>query len=263
MQAAQFELHARIETGHWWFRARQRILHALVRKLVPPKTGQMVLDVGCGTGGTLAGFAEDYACCGIDPSDVAAELAKQRFPKVEFRCGMAPDAVKDVLPRVRAAMLLDVLEHVQDDVSLLKSVVSAMSPGSYCVITVPADMRLWSPQDVSYGHFRRYDTAMLAKTCSAAPAEPVLMSYFNTRLYPVMRVMRALAAWRGKASGEAGTDLFVPHRWVNSALEGIFAGEQHRLCNLLDGRAKGYARGGSLLAILRRNGNAADKERAS
>src|SRR5688500_17085095 len=87
MQSAQFKLHARIEERHWWFVGRRRILRAVVGEVLPPATGGVVVDVGCGTGANLAGFADDYDCVGIDTSEEAISLACQRFPKVRFICG--------------------------------------------------------------------------------------------------------------------------------------------------------------------------------
>lgn len=51
---------------------------------------------------------------------------------------------------------MDVLEHVEDDVALLKTCVDESNPESYFLITVPAFKSLWSPHDVFLGHFRRY-----------------------------------------------------------------------------------------------------------
>ncbi len=252
MQTEQFELHAQIETEHWWFRARQRIVLELVRTLVPAGTQQLVLEAGCGTGGTLSVFARDYACCGIDPSVVGIDLARQRFPSIDFRCGLAPEGVQDLWPRVRLLLLLDVLEHVEDDVGLLKKLVGALPPGGYCLVTVPADMRLWSPHDESFGHLRRYDRKMLENVCAQVPAKPIMTSYFNWRLYPMVRLARSLNAWRGRSSGKSGTDLFLPHPWINSALEGFFAGESKVLKRAIAGRSRGYSKGVSLVTILQR-----------
>jgi len=254
MQQATFELHAQLETRHWWFRARARIFRDLVRALVPPGNAHLVLEVGCGTGGTLAAFADEYSCCGIDPSEVAIILARQRFPKVEFRCGSAPEDAQDILARARVVLLLDVLEHLEDDAGFLGKLVTAMCSGSYLVLAVPACMRLWSPQDENYGHFRRYEPDTLARVLSGLPATPVFNSYFNSRLYPVVRLVRAANVLRRRTSGSAGTDLFLPPAWANRLLERIFAGEAQVLSQLLAGqRKKGYTRGVSLLTILRRN----------
>ena len=253
MQKETFELHAQVETKHWWFRARARILQQLVRALVPPGDGQLVLEVGCGTGGTLAVLADEYSCCGLDPSEVAVALARKRFPKVEFRRGYAPLDVMDLQARTRVVLLLDVLEHLEDDGGFLRNLMQCMAGGAYLIITVPADMRLWSPHDENYGHFRRYEPDTLGRVISGLPAEPLLNAYFNSRLYPVIRLIRAVNALRRRPSGSAGADLFLPPGWLNRFLERFFAAEGEVLTQLLAGRRKkGYTRGVSLVAVLRK-----------
>jgi len=80
-----------------------------------------------------------------------------------------------------------------------------------------------------------------------------LSSYFNSRLYPVIRLVRAVNVMRRRPSGTAGADLFLPPGWLNRSLERIFAGEGQVLSQLLAGqRKKGYTKGVSLLAILRK-----------
>ncbi len=90
MQHEQFQLHADIEQRHWWFVARRQILCRLVAEVLLPSPETVVIDVGCGTGGNIAALAPQYRCVGIDTSDEAIELARQRFAQVQFIAGRAP-----------------------------------------------------------------------------------------------------------------------------------------------------------------------------
>lgn len=254
MQSEQFQLHAEIEQRHWWFVARRTILRRLLGEVCPPSPQSLVIDVGCGTGANLAAVADQYRSTGIDTSAEAVALARQRFPGVEFLVGEAPDDLGPLATQADAVLLMDVLEHVSNDRALLERLVAAARPGAHLVITVPADMALWSAHDESFGHFRRYDQTGLEQLCAGLPVTLRLLSYFNSRLYWVIRAMRAWNRVRGHASGQAGTDFWLPRPWVNSCLESILAGESHRLIELLRGhRQKGYRRGASLVAILRKN----------
>ena len=253
MQAAQFSVHAAIEERHWWFLGRRRIVTTLVRRLIPPSTTTSIVDIGCGTGGNIEALARDYACIGIDPSAEAIELARSRFPHARFLCGSTTEALQQVQARASLFLLMDVLEHVPDDVFLLSSLLAGVEPGAYVLLTVPADMRLWTEHDVSFGHYRRYDAARLARTWSGLPVTPLLLSYYNSRLYPIVRGVRTLNRWRGRASGMAGTDFAMPPPPVNAWLSAIFAGEAARLVDVLERRrSRGFARGVSLIAVLRR-----------
>jgi SAM-dependent methyltransferase len=252
MQSAQFQLHAEIEQRHWWFVARRQIIRRIVGEILPPSPNAWILDVGCGTGGNIAELAADYPCIGVDTSPEAIELASKRFPHVKFLCGAAPEAVVDWLPQTRLILLMDVLEHVADDVDLLSRLVLAATPGTYFLITVPADPRLWSGHDVAFGHYRRYEPEILQRLWLDLPVQPVFISHFNSRLYPLVKLKRSISQRRGETGGLAGTDFRLPNRPVNRVLQRIFAGESRRLVRSLRHECDGYRSGVSLIALLQR-----------
>jgi len=254
MLSAQFQLHAEIEQRHWWFVARRRILRAVVGQVLPPSPATTIIDVGCGTGANLASLAEEYRCVGIDTSADAIRLAKQRFPQTEFIQGRAPDDLGRTVEEARLVLMTDVLEHVHDDFSLFSAVAAAVQPGTFLLITVPADLRLWTGHDESFGHYRRYDARRLAKVWEDLPIEPLLVSHFNRRLYPLIKSVRAVNRWRGpdRVAGLAGTDFRIPPAPVNRLLENIFAGEAGVLCRAMQTGRGGYRKGVSLMALLQR-----------
>lgn len=257
MQSDQFQLHSQIEQRHWWFVARRQILCDLVHRLVPPQQDAArqatVIDVGCGTGANAAALAGEYHSVGIDTCPEAIHLAAQRFPAVDFRAGFAPDDLTDCMPEAKLIMLNDVLEHVEDDRELLSKLIAAARPGTYFLITVPADMALWSQHDVSFGHYRRYDEQQFEHVWKDLPVERKMLSHFNARLYPIIRAIRTRNRRRGHTTGQAGTDFEMPRAVTNRMLTKIFAGERKRLHNLLEGRTqRAYGAGASLIAILQR-----------
>ncbi len=254
MQTAHFELHADIEERHWWFVGRRRILRAVVAKLLPPSRSTTVIDVGCGTGANLAYLARDYRGIGIDTSVDAIRLARKRFTGAEFIEGYAPEDLGKRVDDARLITCMDVLEHVPDDFALCSSLVAALKPGAFLLITVPAEPQLWNRHDESYGHYRRYEARRFARIWDGLPVEPLLVSHFNSRLYPVVKAVRKINRWRGsdRVVGRDGTDMALPPALANRALESIFAGEARTLCRALDGRGRGYRKGVSLMAVLRR-----------
>ncbi len=252
MQSEQFQLHATLEDRHWWFVARRRILCRLVVEVLPPAAEATVVDIGCGTGANLAALADRYRSIGIDASSEAVALARQRFPAVRFLCGRAPRDLGDEMGRARLLLLTDVLEHVADDFVMLSELLAAASPGCLLLLTVPADESLWSEHDQSFGHYRRYDRARLEQVWAGLPVSTLLLAYFNARLLPLVRSMRAWNRFRGRASGAAGTDFWLPSRPANALLRAIFAGESRRLVGCLHRSNRGYRAGSSLIALLRR-----------
>lgn len=256
MQSEQFELHAEIEQRHWWFVARRQILRAVIGAVLPPSHQTTIVDVGCGTGANIAALADDYTCIGTDTSPEAIRLAAGRFGRVRFICGEA-GKMPEVLASADLVLLTDVLEHVPDDYQLLSELLAPMSPGAYLLATVPADRSLWSEHDRAFGHYRRYERDQFQKLWHDLPVTPLVVSHFNTRLYPIVKTVRWWSQARGKAAGRAGTDFLLPSPPVNRALRRTFAGEGRKLARLArGGRANPYRFGVSLMALLRREDGA-------
>lgn len=252
MQHDQFQLHADIEQRHWWFIGRRKILCRLAVELLGDSPQATVIDVGCGTGANIAALADRYCGVGIDTSAEAIGLARQRFPNVRFLSGNAPKDLGETAAEAKLFLLTDVLEHVEDDFAMLSELLAAARPGSYFLLTVPADPSLWTGNDVAFGHYRRYEKERLEQVWAGLPVTTLLSSYFNTRLFPVIRAIRKWNQRRGRVSGQAGTDFWLPSAPVNKLLTAVFAGEAKRLIAALHRRQPAYASGASLVAVLRR-----------
>lgn len=250
MDPEQFRLHAFMEDRHWWFLGRRRILRTLAAPLLPASADRHVVDLGCGTGGNAAAFAADCTVVGVDPDPGAIALARARFPSVTFRVGDV-GAAGEAIEGADLVLLTDVLEHVDDDVGLLRAAARRAVPGARLLLTVPAHPELWSGHDVALGHRRRYTAASFRRLWEEVPVEAVLVSPFNARLYPVARALRLLR--RRGTDVERRTDLRLPPAPVNRLLARIFGGEAGRLARALRGAAPPYRDGLSLLAVLRRS----------
>jgi SAM-dependent methyltransferase len=247
--------YAAFENDHWWFVARRRILHRMIRDLVGPSRDRLVIDVGCGPGGNLASLAAMYRCLGVDTSQAAIDFARTRFPMIDFICGVAP---RDIPQQAAAAdmwLLMDVLEHVEAADTMLRSIVAAAKPGAIFLITVPADPALWSGHDEAAGHWRRYTQTTLRELWADLPVCERLVSAYNTRLYWPARLARSLNHKLGTkigANDAEGLDLRMPPSLVNEILAAVFTAEAARLAKALQHPGKGYRRGVSLLAIIER-----------
>lgn len=253
MKTEQFALHAKIEDTQWWFAGRRAIITSVVREITSGTTKATIVDVGCGTGGNLSDLADDHNCVGIDSSGEAIEFAKKRLPDVRFICGDFPDDLDAIKDDADVFMLLDVLEHIERDRESFHNLFGVVRDGGHVVLTVPALMSLWSPHDENYGHFRRYEPEQLKTLWEGLPVTVRLFSFFNAYLYPVVNAVRAFNRWRGHEWGEAGTDLSIPPWPVNGLLTSFFAREARVLVDVLSGRRKkGFARGVSLMAVLRK-----------
>ncbi|MDQ7782812.1 MAG: class I SAM-dependent methyltransferase [Desulfomonilaceae bacterium] len=253
MTPEQFELHANIEDKHWWFVGRREIIRRVVFQIAPPSKDFHIVDVGCGTGGNLGVLARHYACTGLDDSAEGIELAKKRFPETKFICGSAQGDMEELGGLTDLLLLLDVLEHVAFDREFLVNLLNHVKPKGHILLTVPADMSLWSPHDVHHGHYRRYELSDLEELCSSLPASLIFISYFNTFLYPIVRIVRTVTRCRNREYGLAGTDLSLPPHFLNGLLAKTFSWEGRFLTSALKGRRRSpFVFGVSLMALLRK-----------
>ena len=253
MKPETYTLHDRIEREHWWFCGRRAILQEIARSVCPPAAGKRLLDIGCGTGANLAAWATEYAVTGIDISEDAVRMARERYPALDIRRVTEAAEREALAAKSDLVLLCDVLEHVEDEKALLAGIIHAMRPGANCIVTVPADMRLWSPHDDAFGHLRRYDMASFRPLWADLPVRVRVCSFFNARLFPVIYAIRRLTRVLGMSVGNDGTDLAIPAPWMNRYLTAVFSGESRRLLRVLRNEATGYCRGVSLMAVLERS----------
>lgn len=222
MDRIVYDRMAAHDTTHWWYRARREILaDYLTREAALPK-GARILEIGCGTGHNLpmlAGFGEVDAI-EIDPA--ARGFAAERLGKP---VGDAPLPALTGVERSAYDLVavLDVVEHVEDDVAALKGMAEVLKPGGAILVTVPAHPWMWSAHDTVNHHHRRYSKRTLDKAIRNAGLRHNGLRYFNSLLFPVAVAARVA----GKLTGKDDSDDSPPAAPVNKALEVVFRLERH------------------------------------
>ena len=84
-----------------------------------------------------------------------------------------------------AVSALDVIEHNEDDIAILKDSYRILKPGGHIIITVPAFMWLWTHNDDLNAHVRRYTAAELKHKLSQAGFNIKRVSYNNFFIFPM------------------------------------------------------------------------------
>ena len=199
MRPETFDVMAAVELDHWWFQAKRELVAdalATARAGAQLSLDARLLDVGCGTGATIAalgqGFGtaigtdlDEYALLHARGNNAPSGVLGARAEALPF-----PDATFDAL------VSLDVVEHVDDDVAALREYHRVLKPGAPLVLTVPAYMWAWSEHDVTLGHRRRYRHRTIDRAVRAAGLDVTRVTYFHSWLVPIALVLRRTPARR-------------------------------------------------------------------
>lgn len=219
MDPAYVAVHLEEDREHWYFRGRLAVLRAVVEAVRHPGA-RRILELGCGSGNVLASFAALGETVGMEqhPDLIAAAQAAG----LDVRAGSLPRDL--VVPEGWAdlVLMLDVLEHLDDEAGALQTAWRALRPGGILIVTVPAFTWLWSGHDVALGHRRRYVAGTLRAVVAEARFRVQHVSYFNTLLFPVV----VLARWWKRLTGDGSHDLRRPHAVLNRLLTEAFALER-------------------------------------
>jgi 2-polyprenyl-3-methyl-5-hydroxy-6-metoxy-1,4-benzoquinol methylase len=143
---------------------------AWIFALMAPHLGPELAEVGAGHGTFTELLApEARRLVASDLSDRCAGILAERFadrPQVEILAGTLAAAAER--GPFDAVILINVLEHIEDDEGALKEIESMLKPGGRVILWVPAFRLLYSDFDRRIGHYRRYRTAGLAARLRAA-----------------------------------------------------------------------------------------------
>ncbi len=179
---------------HWYYRSKSRAMLRLLEGTAP----RSVLDIGAGSGffarEWLARGGAERATC-VDPHYPAdRDEAVDGKPLLFRRAVTTTDA--DLL------LLMDVLEHVDDDIGLLGGYARLAPRGATVLLTAPAFQWLFSGHDVFLGHRRRYTVAGLAATARAAGITVDRACYYFAAVFPLAVALRLPGALRRGAIGQ-------------------------------------------------------------
>ncbi len=181
----------------WWYAGRRRIItDALAYTSL--KKMQNALDFGAGYG-AMHSLLSRYADR-VYAYEPVPEIAQ--YVRTEGYAEVFETEVSALANSYGLIGIFDVLEHIEGDLEVLKSLYAATAVGGTIVITVPAGMLLWSMHDEQNKHFRRYSRRTLVKVVESTGFRVEFVSYWNTILYPL-----ALAARLSGNSGESSFSL--------------------------------------------------------
>ena len=240
-------LFFQIENESFWFSHRKNCILEALKQFSP---GGTIYDIGGGNGFmTLqlqnAGFTAVLLEPGNGVHNAAMRGIRNIIKSTLTDSGIYPSSLT-------AACAFDVLEHTNDDLGILGEIRGLLSSGGRFYCTVPAHEWLWSREDVTAEHHRRYSLKSLTRSLKNAGMQiEYITSIFSWLLIPVL-LIRALPFRMNASAQETMGDI---HHLRND----------HRLPTYLSGlikrvhdwelrcirRKKQIATGTSLLCVAR------------
>jgi SAM-dependent methyltransferase len=240
---SSFDRLAGLEERSFWFRARNTIVLAAIRRYVPQPTS--FFELGCGTGFVLQGMSRafpDVRLVGGELAEQGLEIARERVPRATLiQVDGRRIPYRDEFELIGA---FDVLEHIEKDEEVLAELRAALEPNGCLILTVPQHPWLWSAADEFGKHKRRYTRAELLGKLQRNGLDVTYVSSFMTTLLPLMAVSR----WRQRdlQSFDPARELQITPR-IDRVLERVTAAEHHAVQ-----RGVSLPAGGSLLAVAHR-----------
>lgn len=187
---------------HWYYQSK---IVAFKRAIKKYSSGiQTIIDIGAGSGffaRSLTDFDHGATAVCVDPN-YESESSEENGSIVFVREISAPSA--DLY------LFVDVLEHVEDDLKLLKLYTTNAPVGALIMISVPAFLSLWSAHDEFLGHFRRYKLKEVRDLLVRADLQILQCNYIFGLIFPIAWIVRKL-----KRSSTPSSDLSPIPRPLN------------------------------------------------
>lgn len=224
MDRIVYDRMAEHDSTHWWYVARRDILADYIDRYVKPPKDARILEIGCGTGHNLPMLGVFGTVDAIEIDPAAAGIAAQRLGK-PVGSSPLPELTGVAEGQYDLIAVLDVIEHIDDDVAALQAMAKRLKPGGKILIAVPAHQWMWSAHDVVNHHKRRYSKATLTDALRKAGLGWSKLRWFNSLLFPAAVAARVA----GKLTGKDDSDDSPPAKPLNWAFEKIFSLERHLL----------------------------------
>ena len=186
--------------SHWYYVHKSQVLLAEIGRFASRIT--TIVEVGAGSGFFCREVRKQYQCTAfcIDPNYSDDQIGLHDGITYTRQ---PPNSAGDLY------LLIDVLEHVPDDKTLLQQYVDQAKPGATFAIPVPAFMALWNPHDEFLEHYRRYRLAEIEGAVLGCGLQVLHSRYFYGLAFAPPFAIRRVKRRRPPSSDLRPTTGFV------------------------------------------------------
>lgn len=207
---------------HWYYQSKIKPLITYTNKIIQAAGQITLVDVGSGSGFFAVSLEKRFPdkikkVYLVDINYTEAEIDESTGQKIEKSLSIPPEITNGLV------ILMDVLEHLEDDVKMLNDIKAAcVGQNNHFFITVPAFYSLWSGHDEYLGHYRRYKIPTLKAVLQKASYNIENTYYLYGSLFPMIWAARKL---NNMTKEEAASNMRPFHPIVNKVLLGITSAE--------------------------------------
>lgn len=214
---------------YFWLASHYDIVMAFAKPLLRDRRRSQkltILDVGCGPGNLISRLLPWGEVIGADASADALTFCQQ-----EHNVQVKPILTKE-LPFADNTFdfifAIEVLEHIEDDISAMKEIYRILKPNGFLIATVPAFMFLWGAHDESYGHFRRYTKRQFCQLAVTAGLTVEKSRYFKLLFFLPLLILRVMK----KATNKKKDDFYAVSPTLNKLFRQLINAETPLVSNL-------------------------------
>jgi SAM-dependent methyltransferase len=182
--------------------SRRHAINELTRILgIKPSS---IMEVGCSAGHLLADMRSSLPNAVLTGGDYTLGTLVQLSEKMPGIPLVRFDLANSPLPSntYDAIVLLNVLEHIEDDKAATRHIARMLKPGGVAVIEVPAGPELFDDYDRQLKHFRRYTLGKISDVVEGAGLEIERRNYLGALIYPAFYLAKRRSQNRPKTIAE-------------------------------------------------------------
>jgi SAM-dependent methyltransferase len=224
MEPEQYDVMARRESRHWWYAGMRRVALAVLSEALANRGPLLVLDAGCGTGGTTRELARFGRVIGVDLAWEA--LLPARANDVPRLARASVELLPFDSESFDVVTSFEVIYHlgVGNDALALSELRRVLKPGGLLLLRVPAHDWLRGEHDRLVHTRHRYTRSEVTDKLTNAGFAVEQVSWANAVLFPpavAKRLLERHANGHADAAGEP--DLWQPPEPLNTLLESAVA----------------------------------------
>jgi ubiquinone/menaquinone biosynthesis C-methylase UbiE len=158
--------------------------HRWIFEKIKPYLGKDILEVGCGIGNLTELLLSQGRVIAADVNGSYLQTVENKFRRHLNLKGVLLWDIRQTPPKhfdtpIDTIVCSNVLEHIEEDDDVLKSLFRLLPAGGRLIILVPALKVLYNVFDRELGHFRRYSRSELSQKLTRNGFRICSLKYFN------------------------------------------------------------------------------------